>query len=166
MIERIQRVAGKYKYVLCVLLLGVVLMLLPVGKTAAPQPEETSRETFSLDRTQREMETLLGNMQGVGRVKVMLSLESGSALRLASDEDIDRRDSDTRQETQVVKLNRGSGQQEVVITEEIYPTYMGAVIVCDGGDNSKVKLSVVEAVSVLTALPSDRISVVKWEDDT
>jgi stage III sporulation protein AG len=63
----------------------------------------------------------------------------------------------------VVTLNRGSGCQDVVITGQTYPAYQGAVIVCQGADNSAVRLAVSEAVSALTGLSSDKISILKWQ---
>ena len=50
----------------------------------------------------------------------------------------------------------------VVVTQEKYPQYRGALVVCDGGGSDAVRLQVVEAVSALTGLGSDRIAVVKW----
>ena len=63
----------------------------------------------------------------------------------------------------MVTLNRGSGYEDVVVTEQTYPVYQGAVVVCQGASDSGVHLAVIEAVSVLTGLGSDRITVVQWK---
>ena len=70
---------------------------------------------------------------------------------------------DVRQDSQVLTVNRGSGKQEVVVTRRLYPTYQGAVVVCQGAGDSRVRLRVLETVSVLTGLSSDKISVVQWK---
>ena len=107
---------------------------------------------------------VLGTINGVGRVRIMLTLRSGSTLRLAEDSTIsDSTGGQTKQEKQVLTVNRGSGRQEVVVTQQLYPTYQGAVVVCEGAGSSTVRLAVVNAVSVLTGLSSDKISVVKWK---
>ena len=62
----------------------------------------------------------------------------------------------------MVTLNRGSGYQDVVVTRETYPVYLGAVVVCQGAGSSGVRLAVTEAVAALTGLPADRITVVQW----
>ena len=49
------------------------------------------------------------------------------------------------------------------LPQQLYPTYQGAVVVCEGAGSSTVRLAVVNAVSVLTGLSSDKISVVKWK---
>ena len=140
----------KYRLAALVVLLGVVLMLLPTGGKAQTSGDggETLWEAFSLEETEKRMAEVLGAIDGVGRVRIMLTLRAGSTLRLAEDSSLS---------------DRGSGRQEVVVTQQLYPTYQGAVVVCEGAGSSSVRLAVVNAVSVLTGLSSDRISVVKWK---
>lgn len=161
--EKVVEIWKKYQISLLILVVGIALMLIPTRKFSAEKSEEkASLQPFSLADTQAEMERILGNMVGVGRVNVMLTLKSGNALQLAEDKDYSERETEKKQGSQVVKLNRGSGTQEVVITNEIYPTFLGAVVVCDGANDPAVRLTVTEAVSVLTGLSSDKISVAKW----
>lgn len=152
----------KYKFVALILLVGLVLMLLPSGD-GSDAVESEGGETYSLEETERRLEALLKNVQGVGQVNVMLTLKSGSTLELAEDSSTSMRESETKRESDVVTVSRGSGGEEVVVTQERYPTYQGAVVVCEGGGNSAVRLSVIEAVSVLTGLGSDKITVVQWK---
>ena len=49
------------------------------------------------------------------------------------------------------------------MTRQVYPTYRGALVVCQGGDRADVKLAVTEAVSALTGLSSDRVTVAKCQ---
>ena len=152
----------KYKFVVLILLVGLVLMLLPSGDSGDTRERESSGTTYSLEETERRLEELLKNVQGVGQVNVMLTLKSGSTLELAEDSSTSLRDSETKRERDVVTVSRGGGE-EVVVTQERYPIYQGAVVVCEGGGNSAVRLSVIEAVSVLTGLGSDKITVVQWK---
>ena len=64
---------------------------------------------------------------------------------------------------QTVTLGRGSGTQDVVVTRERYPSYQGAVVVCEGAGDAAVRLALTEAVSALTGLSADRISIVQWK---
>ena len=104
------------------------------------------------------MEEVLGKIDGVGKLRLMLTLQSGTRVTLA--EDTQRDQERTQRET--VTLNRGSGNQEIVVTNRYYPVYQGAVVVCQGADSSAVRLAVTETVQALTGLPSDRIMVAKW----
>ena len=157
------QVLKKYKFVALILLVGLVLMLLPTSDGKSEVEREEGREMYSLSQTEQRLESLLRNMQGVGQVNVMLTLKSGSTLELAKDSSTSVRDNETKRESDVVTVSRGSGSEEVVVTQERYPVYQGAVVVCEGGGNSAVRLSVIEAVSVLTGLGSDKITVVQWK---
>ncbi len=163
--EKVISYIKKYRYVALVTLVGVVLMLLPTGKKEAQKTAEpvNAGECYSLSDTERRLEQLLGRIRGVGQVQVMLTLKSGSSLQLAENRSASLRDTEDRQERDVVTLNRGGGYEDVVVTEQTYPVYQGAVVVCQGAGDSGVHLAIVEAVSVLTGLGSDRITVVQWK---
>lgn len=151
----------KYKFVLLVVLVGIILMLLPVSSQTKETEENKSQipqESFDLAAMEQRMEEVLGKIDGVGKLRLMLTLQSGTRLTLA--EDTQRDQERTQRET--VTLNRGSGNQEIVVTNRYYPVYQGAVVVCQGADSSAVRLAVTETVQALTGLPSDRIMVAKW----
>ena len=151
----------KYKFVLLVVLGGIILMLLPVSSQTKETEENKSQipqESFDLAAMEQRMEEVLGKIDGVGKLRLMLTLQSGTRLTLAEDT---QRDQD-RTQREIVTLNRGSGNQEIVITNRFYPVYQGAVVVCQGADSSAVRLAITETVQALTGLPSDRIRVAKW----
>ena len=151
----------KYKFVLLVVLVGIILMLLPVSfqtKETEENKSQIPQESFDLAAMEQRMEEVLGKIDGVGKLRLMLTLQSGTRLTLAEDT---QRDQD-RTQREIVTLNRGSGNQEIVITNRFYPVYQGAVVVCQGADSSAVRLAITETVQALTGLPSDRIRVAKW----
>lgn len=163
--ERLISYVKKYRYVALVALVGVVLMLLPSGKEedrVSSDPAKVS-ESYSLTETEKRLEQLLGRIRGVGQVQVMLTLKSGSSLQLAENRSTSLRDAEDRQERDIVTLNRGSGYEDVVVTEQTYPVYQGAVVVCQGAGDSGVELAVIQTVSVLTGLGSDKITVAQWK---
>lgn len=165
-VEKVKALLQKYRLPALVILAGIVLMLLPTGEQSGKTEEAAAgEEGFSLAETERRMAEVIGAIDGVGRVKVMLTLRSGETLELAEDSSASQGSGgDVRQERQVLTVNRGSGKQEVVVTQRMYPVYQGALVVCQGAGDSRVRLTVVDAVSVLTGLSSDKISVVKWKN--
>lgn len=66
----------RYKYILLVILAGVLLLLLPGGQTeptqhtAAQQPEGQ----FDLERMEKKLEHALAQIQGAGEVTVVLKI--------------------------------------------------------------------------------------------
>lgn len=165
MMEKLKELLKKYRFAVLVALAGIVLMLLPGGeKQSDADTTDAVGEIFSLEDTEKRMAEVLGAMDGVGRVQVMLTLRSGETLSLAEDSSATLGSGgDVRQDSQVLTVNRGSGKQEVVVTKRLYPTYQGAVVVCQGAGDSRVRLKVLETVAVLTGLSSDKISVVQWK---
>lgn len=153
----------KYRFVVLILLLGVALMLLPAGKDKEMNREQAQTgEAFSLEDTERRMEEILGRIEGTGKLQVMLTLKSGARLYLAEDTEESAQDGALQRKKETVTVNRGSGYEDVIVTQQVYPLYQGAVVVCQGGDRAAVRLAVTEAVAALTGLSSDKISVVKW----
>lgn len=147
----------KYKYVLLTALLGVLLLLLPQNEKAADSGSATpsAAENFDREALQNEMEDILSSLDGVGKLSLMLTVEGGGAYELAQDETASaqsprgggrRADSKRRR-----PLCSGSGTSaEVVVTHSRYPRFVGALIVCEGGDRADVQLKVTQAVSALT----------------
>ena len=91
-LEKWSGLLKKYRLALLVVLLGVVLMLLPTGGSTAQTSGESSElpgEVFSLEETEQRMAEVLSTIDGVGRVRIMLTLRAGSSLRLAEIEDLD-----------------------------------------------------------------------------
>ena len=138
-------------------------MLIP--STADDDVEEPlqERETFSLVETEQRMEEILSRIDGAGKLQLMLTLKTGSNLQLAENKDETTDSDETRTQRETVTISRGSGYEDIVITQQIYPVYQGALVVCQGADKASVRLALTEAVAALTGLSSDRITVAKWQ---
>ena len=152
-----KRYFGKYKFLLLILALGIFLMNFP-GNTQKPEPEEPviSEEQSNLEDRLQE---ILGSIQGVGEVRVLLTESSGEEYRYQVDEQMGSEGSVTRRET--VMIRDGNRNESGLVEKVIPPTYRGAIVVCQGGDNALVKLAVIEAVGSVTGIPSSRITVWK-----
>ena len=68
---------------------------------------------------------------------------------------------DTRRDT--VLISDGNREENGLVRQTIPPVYRGAIIVCQGGNDAKVRLSIVEAVMSVTGLRSDCITVLKMK---
>ena len=153
---------GKYKYILLILLIGIILMSLPDGTRETPQQE--INETSPSSATQAEaLENILSQIAGVGRVKVLLTEAAGAETLYQTDEDRSTSsDSQSIRVETVIVTDSGRGEHGLVRTVTP-PVYLGAIIVCQGGDSPAVRLSIVEAVSNATGISSDRITVLKMK---
>ena len=164
-----QAALGKYKYALLVVLAGVVCLVWPSvssGEQENNLTEETAVTDDQVEKLQQEMEEILGHMEGVGQVRVLLTVDRGKETVLASDSTLSysgetAAPDDYSRTTDTVVLSGSDGG--VVVTQEVWPRYRGALVVCQGGNDAAVQLSVIQAVSALTGLGSDKISVVQWQ---
>lgn len=150
---------GKYQYVLLIIAVGAFLLLLPTGGRDSPKEEAPARaeeNAFDLESFERKLEKALSQVEGAGETRVVLTLEGGSRQVLARNQD---REGDGGASNTVVTVGRGSGQQEAVPIQTVAPEFRGALVVCPGGGNAATRLKLIEAVSALTGLGSDRISV-------
>ena len=60
-----------------------------------------------------------------------------------------------------VESSQESGVEGTVTLQQLSPQFQGALVVCSGGGEPTVQLRLVEAVSALTGLGADKISVCK-----
>ena len=153
----------KYKYVLLVIAAGIVLLLLPLGREENPATGRTEsqiengEETFRVEEMERRLEEALSRVDGAGEVTVVLTVKSGARQILAQDSSRSGEESSTS----TVVVSTGSGTEDAVVLQQVYPQYQGALVVCPGGGDPAVCLKLVDAVSALTGLGADKISICK-----
>lgn len=156
--QRVKASMERYRLVWLVILAGLLLLLLPTGgKEEAPEETEPAQSAFDLAATEARLSQALSKIHGAGEVTVVLTVANSPRQILA--EDVDRDAGDSREKTQTVVLSKGSGSQETVTVQEVYPRYQGALLVCAGGDDPEVRLQLTQAMSALTGLGADKISI-------
>ena len=153
----------KYRYVLLVLLAGIFLMLLPEGKTATKETEQTP--TIAAEEAPQDLQDslaeILSQIEGAGKVRVLLTQAAGERTVYQTDEDVSAGEStsDIRRETVIIS---GADRAESGLVQQVNPpVYQGAIVLCQGADSAAIRLAIVEAVANATGLSSDKISVLK-----
>ncbi|MFS8613835.1 hypothetical protein [Limnochorda sp.] len=167
------------------LILGLVAVagaaLLAGGRGVVPPASEPPRAAVAgsaLDPDLRfvreltaELEGILGQIQGAGRVRVMLTLERGFRDQLAMDV--------TRDESQTEERDAQGGtrlRQERRVTESVrdrvtadgaprtiareWPRIAGVVVAAEGGGDPWVRRVLAEAAATVLHLPQYRVQVV------
>lgn len=159
--EKVRLWIKEYRYVILVLVLGILLMMLPQGKTEEKKDDNVLiPETEAVETLQEQLEQLLSHVQGAGKVRVLLTEAEGERVIYQTDGEQSSQNS-TRADTVIVS---DSARAESGLVQQILPpSYMGAIILCQGADSASVRLSLIEAVSNATGLSSDRISVLKMK---
>lgn len=143
----------KYCPVVLAVAAGLLLLSLPQGQSQKREPEvRPVQEERTLEQ---ELERLLGTLAGAGKVAVLLTRSSGEETVYQMDRSTSGGDT--------VLLTGSERRQEGLIRRVDAPVYRGAVVLCQGADDAKVRLSVVQAVMAATGLSSERITVLKMK---
>lgn len=152
----------KYKYVALVLLIGIVLLMIPSGEKEKIQVIEAKKDEnlYALEMQERIC-AMLTQIEGAGRVDVMLTLAYGSRTEYHADVQLSSDTGGSNEERKTVILSEGSAYDKAAVSAVRYPQFQGALIVCEGADSASVRLDILNAVSALTGLGADRITVVK-----
>ena len=154
--EKTAQWLGKYKFLALILLVGLGLMLIPSGTKASQQTTQNVLTVTPTVSITEELEEILSNIQGAGRVKVMLTVKS-------SEQTIYQTDTPSADREDTVIITDEERAQSGLIQQIISPTYRGAIVLCQGADNASVCLAIKEAVSKVTGLDSSEISVLKMK---
>ena len=106
---------------------------------------------------------MLCQVSGAGQVRVMLTLQTGSRTEYQTDTQISDSETQSQEERKTVILSEGSAYDKAAVSAVQYPRFQGALILCQGADQSTVRLSLVNAVAALTGLSSGQITVIKMK---
>lgn len=157
--EKLHLLIDKYKFPIIILAIGLLLMLIPSWQTDRQIQEQTVASTKDVLAADEKLEQVLGKISGAGKVSVMLMESAGEEIiyQINYDESTDSKRVDT-------VLVTDENRKENGLIKQINPAiYSGAIIVCEGGDDPAIRLAIVEAVSAITGLGADRISVLKMK---
>lgn len=167
MMEKLQAFWKRYKYPGLILALGLLLLLIPTGSDDESTSIETtavaeSSEGFDLEAFTASTERLLSEISGAGEVKLLLSLDTDGENTYLVDENRSEGTDNLQVQSETVLVKEGSNEAPVSVTRA-FPTFRGAVVLCQGAQDPKVTLGIKEAISSLTGLGMDKITVLKMD---
>ena len=153
----------KYRYVILVIAIGLLLMLLPGKDHEQELVTQVQEQTATMKQDiTKELQSILSCIHGAGKVEVMLSVAQGELTLYQYDEDVSNGENGASRFETVIVSDSDRGQSGLV-RQVNPPTYLGAIVVCQGADSASVRLGIIEAVARVTGLGTDRISVLKMK---
>lgn len=158
--DKLLGMIGKYKYAFLVLIIGLTLLLLPGKQKQAAQtqpaaPTDTKQQNLNTDA----LTEILQSIDGAGKVQVLLSTATGEETLYQTD--TDKANESIKTETVIITDSQRS--ESGLIRQTNPPTYLGAIVVCQGADSPGVRLAITQAVSKITGLSTDHICVLKMK---
>lgn len=125
---------------------------------------------------EQELEELLGCMEGVGRVRVMITLRSTgeeivekdrpSARSNLSEQDGaggNRSTNDLNSEEETVFVTDADGRQVPYVRKTMQPVVEGVAVMAEGGGNETVCVNISEAIQALFDLDANKIKIAKMK---
>ena len=146
-----------FETVVAIIAVVVMLVLYFSVKTGSSKRTQTTAAPTVHDyceRTEQKLGDALESMQGVGKVKTVISWESGVETVIAYATNTAGNSITT---TPTVIQTQGSSGP--IVLKELYPKALGVIIICQGGNNVAVKLDVMRAVSALLDISQNKINV-------
>lgn len=165
------------RLILAVFLILVVLLLWFANFEERPKEEQTAtvnaNNTLSnyTSELENRLSKTLSQIEGAGSVDVMITLDGSSQLILAYDTEsrTNTTDNTTASGTSTKSNNTTTnsspilitknGQSQPLVLSEIMPNIKGVVVVCEGANNIRVKLNILQAVQALLGVNSGQIEI-------
>jgi len=153
-------VTGKKGLLVAALALGVLLLLIPRTGTRTQETPAATEPPFSLEAEEARIAKALSRIAGAGQVTVVLTLDTGLQREYARNTEDSRQSSGGGENRVQARSEVARDQDEALTVQYAYPRYRGALVIVQG-DGSTLKLEITQAVSALTGLGADRITVIR-----
>ncbi len=151
----------KYKYAVIILAVGIGLMVLPSSGAKKSSQPTSAKPVVQTETVEQRLSQILGGIKGAGEVQVMLTTKIGPETiyqvdtNQSSGDDADSINRDT------VIVSDSDRVQSGLVSRVNSPIYQGAIVLCQGAHDANIRLAIVDAVSKITGLGSDKISVLE-----
>ena len=159
---------------------GISGMLLIFASRPAADPVAVVDETelFTMkeqsEHLEEKLSALIAEIEGVGRVRVMITLENSGETIYVQEEKrvVDRQAGESgafiqkeSSELKYVMIENGSGRRQALVETQREPKIQGVVVVCEGANDVNVQLRVTNVVTTALHIPSTRVCVEKIRSD-
>lgn len=161
---------NKENTVKILVVIGIIGMLLILISSFIPakttQKQEVQTNSDQTKAYQQEMEKklteTLASINGVGEVKVMLTVASTDEYVYAEEVKQSKsngNNNNTQQNESKLVMVDNNGQQQALIQQINKPSIKGVVVVCQGGGSATVCENVYKTVSTVLGIPISKIYV-------
>lgn len=132
---------------------------------------ETSSNTKTEDTTVKNLEEILTKINGVGKVKVMLTYsQTSQTVPLYNQDSSEKNTEENDKQGGTRKITETDTKTEIIYQEEngkkvpitqsiISPKIEGAIITAEGAGNASIKTNIVQAVEAVTGVATHKIQV-------
>lgn len=163
----VSKILSDKKYL--VIIFATIGIIIIAFSYIMPKAEREVKETFSESEYVSDLENrvskIVSKIEGAGECDVMININSTieSVYVKENKKSYDNDETKSRGETEdsVLTMTDENGNQSAVVTKQIMPQISGVTVVCDGGNSVYVQKSVIEAVSTLLDISSNKVCVIE-----
>lgn len=150
--------------------------VLPIISETKKTTESSEAETYT-EYYENKVEKLLEKVEGIGKVKVMITLKaskerivlkdtpySQDILKETDKEGGTRDNSSTQNQEETVLITNQSGESAPYVTKEIEAQIEGVVVLAQGGGDGRIAADIVNAIEVLFNVPAHKIKVLQMSN--
>lgn len=178
--EKLKGMKKNQWFILVLIGILIVVIAIPVDSGTTEKETEVQREetpsdgTSDVEQMEKRLEQTLAKVDGVGKVRVMLTRKSNGEKivekdmpttdKVTSEEDeggLKRNISEHTAGEATVYTQDVSGGQVPYVVEELEPQIAGVVVIAEGGGSSTVVRNITEAVMALFGVEAHKIKVMK-----
>ena len=145
-------------------LVGMVCLLFSCGGSAEEKNESVSKPESVQTEITRQLEALLKTVDGVGKVKVFVSVDSLSENIYAVNTE-ETSDADGTQRTEKYVFRENGSNSDGVLIRTVMPQIRGVGVCCEGGGSSVVRQEVTKLVGAALGITNNKIWVSKMDPD-
>ena len=157
----------KDKKSLLIAVIGLLGMLLVSASELMPDSEniqEQKQSVYSYESSDEraELERLIGEIKGAGKVSVMLTYEGTAENVYANNMSVQTNNEENRSEEEHIILDKGNTEDGLLV-KSIFPRVTGVAVVCEGGGSATVKNEITQMLKALYNISSSNISISEME---
>ncbi len=149
----LQFFSNKKVKICSVLLVICVIFLIAIkvnGTTNKSTQSKISESQTTLDSYEKDIEKrivdMVSSISGVSNVKCMVYTKSSIEIEYFVEKTSDKRSEEIKK-SEVLSFQKNGSSTEPVIIKKVYPKIVGILVVADGVENEKTRLSIINALA-------------------
>lgn len=159
---------GRIKIIIAVGLIGVMLIAMSdIFSKSEKETGSVTSDSMNYSDYASDLEDklcgIISSMDGVGECKVMITLENSKENVYATDNENKTDSGSSSSKDEYVIYDSDNGETPVLI-KEYYPKIQGVSVVCTGGDDIVIKEQIINTVTSLFNISTNRVSVSKIKE--
>lgn len=123
---------------------------------------QSTQQSISLEDIEAQLEerlvSVISSVKGAGKTQVMVTVASLGEYVYAENEKTDINADSTSSDTEIVVFEQDGDDTGLILTVKS-PEVRGVAVVCEGGDSSVIKAEIINLVTSLFGIGSDKVYV-------